>query len=141
MAISFGTYVLSFVFRGIYWNNHHHLLHAATRINGKILWANLHLLFWLSLVPFGTRWVGESHFAPLPMALYADVTQVLVVGRSVTGQKHAKLREIAHEDFYDFSAIENEMAGYDACFFCLGVSSVGMKEEQYRHVTYDLTMA
>ena len=62
----FLTYVLSFVFLGIYWNNHHHMLHAAERINGKVLWANLHLLFWLSLVPFVTGWMGQNHFAPIP---------------------------------------------------------------------------
>src|SRR5215475_5485644 len=64
----FGTYVLSFVFVGIYWNNHHHLLHAAHEVNGRILWANLHLLFWLSLVPFVTGWMGENHFPALPVA-------------------------------------------------------------------------
>jgi uncharacterized membrane protein len=69
----FLTYVLSFVFLGIYWNNHHHLLHAAGRITGPILWANLHLLFWLSLVPFVTGWMGENHFAPLPTAVYGVV--------------------------------------------------------------------
>jgi len=69
----FLTYVLSFVNLGIYWNNHHHMLHATTRINGKILWANLHLLFWLSLVPFTTGWMGENHFAPLPTAVYGAV--------------------------------------------------------------------
>lgn len=66
----FLTYVLSFVVIGIYWNNHHHLLQACDRINGGILWANLHLLFWLSLMPFATGWMGENHFAPLPTALY-----------------------------------------------------------------------
>src|ERR1700736_3979870 len=69
----FLAYVLSFIFLGIYWNNHHHMLHATTRINGKILWANLHLLFWLSLVPFVTRWMGESHLASLPTAIYGAV--------------------------------------------------------------------
>ena len=69
----FLTYVLSFVYLGIYWNNHHHMLHAAERINGKVLWANLHLLFWLSLVPFVTGWMGENHFAPLPTAVYGGV--------------------------------------------------------------------
>jgi uncharacterized membrane protein len=64
------SYVLSFVFIGIYWNNHHHMLHAAGKVNGRILWANLHLLFWLSLVPFVTGWMGENHFAALPVALY-----------------------------------------------------------------------
>jgi uncharacterized membrane protein len=69
----FLTYVLSYVYLGIYWNNHHHMLHATTRINGKILWANLHLLFWLSLVPFATGWMGENHFASTPTAAYGVV--------------------------------------------------------------------
>nr|WP_315400808.1 TMEM175 family protein [uncultured Duganella sp.] len=67
----FLSYVLSFVYVGIYWNNHHHMLHASTVVNGTVLWANLHLMFWLSLVPFATGWMGENHFAPLPVALYA----------------------------------------------------------------------
>ena len=67
---TFLSYVLSFVFVGIYWNNHHHLLHAARRVNGAILWANMHLLFWLSLIPFAAGWMGENHFAELPVALY-----------------------------------------------------------------------
>ncbi|HVA58497.1 MAG: TMEM175 family protein [Gemmatimonadaceae bacterium] len=69
----FLTYVLSFTFLGIYWTNHHHMLHAAGHINGKILWANLHLLFWLSLTPFVTGWMGENHFAALPTAVYGVV--------------------------------------------------------------------
>ena len=67
------SYVLSFTFIGIYWNNHHHLLHATKRINGRIMWANLHLLFWLSLVPFVTRWLGEHHGGAWPTALYGAV--------------------------------------------------------------------
>jgi len=67
------TYVLSFVFLAIYWNNHHHMLHASTRVNGKVLWANMHLLFWLSLVPFVTGWMGENHLAPVPTAAYGIV--------------------------------------------------------------------
>ncbi len=67
------TYVLSFVFVGIYWNNHHHMLHAVQRVNGSILWANLHLLFWLSLVPFATDWMGETHLAAVPVALYGAI--------------------------------------------------------------------
>jgi uncharacterized membrane protein len=69
----FLSYVLSFVYLGIYWNNHHHLLKATRRVNGAILWANLHLLFWLSLFPFVTGWMGENHFAPLPSAMYGAV--------------------------------------------------------------------
>jgi uncharacterized membrane protein len=69
----FLTYLLSYVILGIYWNNHHHMLHATTRVNGKILWANLHLLFWLSLIPFTTGWMGNDHRAALPTAVYGVV--------------------------------------------------------------------
>jgi uncharacterized membrane protein len=69
----FVSYVLSYVYVGIYWNNHHHMLHAARTIDGPILWANLHLLFWLSLIPFVTGWMGENHFAEIPVALYGAV--------------------------------------------------------------------
>jgi uncharacterized membrane protein len=69
----FLTYVLSFVFLGIYWNNHHHMLHAADRISGRVMWANLHLLFWLSLIPFVTGWMGQNHVAPNPSAAYGIV--------------------------------------------------------------------
>jgi uncharacterized membrane protein len=67
------------VYLGIYWNNHHHMLHAAGRVDGRILWANLHLLFWLSLVPFTTAWMGENHFAALPTALYGVVLLLAAV--------------------------------------------------------------
>src|SRR3981081_2298782 len=70
---TFLTYVLSFVLLGIYWNNHHHMLSATERVNGAVLWANLHLLFWLSLTPFVTGWMGGNHFAPLPTAVYGVV--------------------------------------------------------------------
>jgi uncharacterized membrane protein len=69
----FLSYVLSFVYVGIYWNNHHHMLHAASKVSGGVLWANLHLLFWLSLMPFATGWMGENHFAPWPSAVYGLV--------------------------------------------------------------------
>ncbi|NOT47689.1 MAG: DUF1211 domain-containing protein [Acidobacteria bacterium] len=69
----FLSYVLSFIYLGIYWNNHHHMLQATRHVNGNVLWANLHLLFWLSLVPFVTGWMGENHFAPLPTAVYGIV--------------------------------------------------------------------
>jgi uncharacterized membrane protein len=66
----FLAYVLSFIYVGIYWNNHHHMLHAASVVDGCVLWANLNLLFWLSLIPFATGWMGQNHYAPLPVALY-----------------------------------------------------------------------
>ena len=69
----FLSYVLSFIYIGIYWNNHHHLLHATQKVNGATLWANLHLLFWLSLIPFTTAWMGENHFAAWPVAIYGVV--------------------------------------------------------------------
>lgn len=69
----FASYVLSFVYLGIYWNNHHHTVHAVTKVSGATLWANLHLLFWLSLIPFTTAWMGENHYEALPAALYGCV--------------------------------------------------------------------
>jgi uncharacterized membrane protein len=86
----FFTYVISYIYIGIYWNNHHHMLHTATRVNGRILWANLHLLFWLSLVPFVTGWMGENHFAPLPVAAYGLV--LLCAGVAYTILQSAILR-------------------------------------------------
>ena len=93
----FLTYVLSFVYLGIYWNNHHHMLYVAEHINGKILWANMHLLFWLSLIPFATGWMGENHFAPLPTAVYGGallaaaiayyILQKLIIAEQGSGSK------------------------------------------------------
>ena len=69
----FLSYILSFIYVGIYWNNHHHMMHTVKHVNGTILWANLHLLFWLSMIPFTTAWIGEHHFAPFPMMLYGII--------------------------------------------------------------------
>jgi uncharacterized membrane protein len=79
----FAAYALSFVYLGIYWNNHHHMLHAAKSVNGPILWANLHLLFWLSLVPFGTAWIGEAHAGPVPVAVYGGLLIMAAVAYSI----------------------------------------------------------
>ncbi len=79
----FLSYVLSFVYVGIYWNNHHHLLHTVTRVSGGILWANLHLLFWLSLIPFVTGWMGENHFDSLPTALYGCVMLMAAISYTI----------------------------------------------------------
>ena len=83
----FLTYVLSFVYLGIYWNNHHHMLHACGAVTGGILWANLHLLFWLSLVPFVTGWMGENHFACLPTALYGGNLLMAAIAYYVLQQR------------------------------------------------------
>jgi uncharacterized membrane protein len=82
----FLSYVLSFVYVGIYWNNHHHMLQASRKVSGRVLWANLHLLFWLSLFPFATGWMGENHFAPMPSALYGVVLLMAAVAYLVLQQ-------------------------------------------------------
>lgn len=79
----FLTYVLSFVFLAIYWNNHHHMLHTVHRVNGRILWANMHLLFWLSLIPFTTGWMGENHFASEPTAVYGMVLLMAAIAYTI----------------------------------------------------------
>jgi uncharacterized protein YbjT (DUF2867 family) len=94
----------------------------------------------MKVVLFGaTGMVGQGCLREC--LLESEVECVLAVGRSPTGQRHAKLRDIVHGNFLDFSGIESQLVGFDACFFCLGVSSVGMSEERYRHLTYDITMA
>lgn len=82
----FLSYVLSFVYLGIYWNNHHHMLHTCRKVTGPMLWANLHLLFWLSLVPFATGWMGENHFAPAPTALYGVVMLMAAIAYFILQQ-------------------------------------------------------
>ena len=82
----FLSYVLSFVYVGIYWNNHHHLLHTVKRVTGGVLWANLHLLFWLSLFPFATGWMGENHFAAVPSALYGVVLLMAAIAYLILQQ-------------------------------------------------------
>jgi uncharacterized membrane protein len=101
----FLTYVLSFVFLAIYWNNHHHMLQLTDTVTGGILWANTHLLFWLSLIPFVTGWMGENHFAPLPTALYGLVLMLAGVGYYILEQtiiraqgEHSKLRAAVGSD-------------------------------------------
>lgn len=103
------SYVLSFIYIGIYWNNHHHMLQAAERVNGRILWANLHLLFWLSLVPFVTGWMGENHFTSLPVALYGAVLLMAGVAYFILAHAlavhHGKRSKLAVAIGYDFKGI------------------------------------
>jgi uncharacterized membrane protein len=82
----FLSYLLSFLYVGIYWNNHHHMLHACTRVSGSVLWANLHLLFWLSLFPFATGWMGENDFAAMPTALYGAVLLLAAIAYLILQQ-------------------------------------------------------
>lgn len=108
----FLSYVLSFIYVGIYWNNHHHLFQAVHKINGRILWANLHLLFWLSLTPFVTGWMGENHFAPLPVALYgvnlfmaAISYTILVRALLVQHGKDSTLAQAIGKDFKGYISL------------------------------------
>jgi len=101
----FMTYVLSFIYLGIYWNNHHHMLHVVERVSGGILWANMHLLFWLSLIPFATGWMGENHFAELPTAIYGVVLlmaaiayKILVVAILSHNGRDSKLGQVLGRD-------------------------------------------
>jgi uncharacterized membrane protein len=82
----FLSYLLSFIFIGIYWNNHHHLLQAIRQVDGRVLWANLHLLFWLSLVPFAAAWMGENSFAPMPLALYGVILLFAAIAYTILTQ-------------------------------------------------------
>ncbi len=105
----FVAYVLSFIYLGIYWNNHHHMLQATRKVNGKILWANMHLLFWLSLVPFVTGWMGENHFAPVPTSVYGVVLLMCAVAYTIlqnTIVKHDK-----HENDLLAEAIGGDLKG------------------------------
>jgi uncharacterized membrane protein len=106
----FAAYVLSYVYLGIYWNNHHHLMHAVERVDGAIMWANLHLLFWLSVVPFTTAWMGEHALAPQPAAVYGFSLLMAAIAYTIlvrciiaeqlhhSGGKHSKLRDLLGSD-------------------------------------------
>jgi uncharacterized membrane protein len=103
---TFLSYVLSFVYLGIYWNNHHHMVHAARHVTGGVLWANLHLLFWLSLLPFATAWMGENHFAATPTALYGTIllacaVAYLILERALIAADgpHSELAKAVHHGF------------------------------------------
>ncbi|HMK07145.1 MAG TPA: TMEM175 family protein, partial [Flavobacterium sp.] len=102
----FLSYIMSFIYIGIYWNNHHHMLHVTTKVNGKILWANLHLLFWLSMVPFATRWMAENHFAKATLTVYgitllmAGVAYYILENLIISSQgKNSVLKKAVGWDF------------------------------------------
>jgi TMEM175 potassium channel family protein len=119
----FLCYVLSFVYLGIYWNNHHHMLHAVDHVTGSILWANLHLLFWLSLIPFTTAWMGENHFAAAPAQLYgavlfmSGVAYWLLQQRIIASQgAHSLLRQAVGGDWKGRLSPPLYLAGIAAAF-------------------------
>jgi uncharacterized membrane protein len=108
----FLSYVLSFIYVGIYWNNHHHMFMAVNKINGAVLWANLHLLFWLSIIPFATAWMGENHFAPLPVALYGFV--LLMNGIAYTILTISLIKHHGYESILS-KAIGSDLKGKISC--------------------------
>ncbi|HUA79270.1 MAG TPA: TMEM175 family protein [Dyella sp.] len=128
----FLSYVMSFVYVGIYWNNHHHFLHAAEKVNGSVLWANLHLLFWLSLTPVTTGWMGENHFARLPVAVYGFVLlmsaiawvpfQACLIGAN--GGKSSLLARAVGDDWKGKVAIAIYLSGIVLAFVAPWVSCV-----------------
>ena len=114
LAPKFLSYLLSFVFVGIYWNNHHHLMHIVQRVNGRVLWANMHLLFWLSLVPFATGWLGENELASLPVAAYGFV--LLMAGFAYFLLTRALLAHHGNDSLLA-SAIGTDYKGYASLVF------------------------
>jgi TMEM175 potassium channel family protein len=115
----FLSYLLSFIFLGIYWNNHHHLLQAIKRVDGRTLWANLHLLFWLSLIPFVTGWMGENPFAPWPVALYGGVLLCAAVAYFILTRT---LISIHDEDSLLVTAVGSDFKGkISVVFYILGI--------------------
>ena len=127
----FFSYVLSFIYVGIYWNNHHHLLHAVKQVSGGVLWANLHLLFWLSLLPFVTGWMGENHFAPLPTALYGGVLMMAgaaywILVRSIIAKegKHSLLAQAVGKDFKGNISVVVYAAAIPVAFWSVWVAQL-----------------
>jgi TMEM175 potassium channel family protein len=121
LAPVFLSYVLSFVFLGIYWSNHHHMLQAVQRVNGRILWGNLYLLFWLSLVPFVTGWMGENHFATWPVALYGVVLLMAAIAYYILSQ--SLIRHHGHDSALA-KAVGNDFKGKISVVFY--VAAIGL---------------
>ncbi len=115
------SYVLSFIYLGIYWNNHHHMMHVVHRVSGGVLWANLLLLFWLSLVPFVTGWMGENHFAPAPVALYGVV--LLMAALSYTVLVRATLRVEGPDSMLARAIGLDRKGNLSLLLYCVGIAA------------------
>ena len=117
----FLSYILSFIYLGIYWNNHHHLMHTVKEVSGGILWANLHLLFWLSLVPFVTGWMGENNFAPMTLALYGCILLLAAIAYFILQNR---IIHVHGKDSLLAKAIGTDLKGYlSPVFYILGIIS------------------
>ena len=121
LAVPLLGYVLSFLYVGIYWNNHHHMFHAAKQVSGPILWANLHLLFWLSLFPFVTDWMGESHWAPVPTASYGAVLFMAAVAYWILQQ--AIIRQQGHASILQRAVGRDWKGRLSPCFYVAGIGA------------------
>jgi uncharacterized membrane protein len=130
----FLTYILSFIYLAIYWNNHHHMLQATRGVNGKVLWANMHLLFWLSLVPFVTGWMGENHFTPLPTAIYGIVLLCAAISYTILQTT------IVHHDRGDnallASAVGNDFKGKISIVLYIIAIGCAFLHQAISHVLY-----
>jgi uncharacterized membrane protein len=125
----FLAYVLSYTYLGIYWNNHHHLMHATDHVDGRVLWANLHLLFWLSLIPFTTAWMAENHFATIPTSLYGGVllccaiAYYILYGAIIShSDANQELREAIGKDWKGKISIVLYIAGFLLAFFHVAIA-------------------
>jgi uncharacterized membrane protein len=129
----FLSYVLSFIYIGIYWNNHHHMLHVTRQVTGSVLWANLHLLFWLSLVPFTTAWMGENHFASVPTALYGVILLMAAIAYWILQR-----RILAHEGPESLlaRAVGRDLKGKLSPFFYLAAIALAFVNQWFSDAIY-----
>lgn len=135
----FLSYILSFIFLGIYWNNHHHMLQATKQINGKVLWANLHLLFWLSMVPFVTGWMGENHFEPLPTAAYGIV--LLMAALAYTLLQTLIVKHHRGENAKLAEAVGNDIKGKISVLMYIAAIPLAFFNQWISHALYVIVAA
>lgn len=130
----FLAYVLSFIYLAIYWNNHHHMLQATRKVNGKVLWSNMLLLFWLSMVPFATGWMGENHFAPLPTAVYGVVLLLCAISYSLLQNKLTKHTD--GENTLLAEAIGSDLKGKISLACYLAAIPLAFVDQNISHAIY-----
>ena len=130
----FLAYVLSFIYLGIYWNNHHHMLQATRKVNGKVLWSNMLLLFWLSMVPFATGWMGENHFAPLPTALYGVVLLLCAVSYTLLQNKLTKHTD--GENALLAEAVGSDLKGKISMVLYMAAIPLAFVQQNISHALY-----
>ncbi len=130
----FLAYVLSFIYLGIYWNNHHHMLQATRKVNGKVLWSNMLLLFWLSMVPFATGWMGENHFAPLPTAVYGVVLLLCAISYTMLQTKLTKHTD--GENALLAEAVGSDLKGKISMVLYIAAIPLAFVQQNISHAIY-----